>query len=48
MKKLNKLLRPLGILGLIALVVIQFVPVELNNGGYESVLAFEQETNVSP
>ena len=48
MKKLTNLLRPIGIVGLIALVVIQFVPVELNRGGYESVLAFEQETNVSP
>ena len=47
MKKSIKFLRALGIIGLIALVVIQFIPVEENNQGYQSVLAFEAETNVS-
>lgn len=48
MKKTIKILRPLGIVGLIALVAIQFIPINQNNQGYESVLAFEAETNVSP
>ena len=48
MKKSIKFLRALGIIGLIALVVIQFIPVEQNHQGYESILAFEAETNVSP
>lgn len=48
MKKSIKILRPLGIIGLLALVLIQFIPVAQNNQGYESVLAFEEETNVSP
>lgn len=48
MKKSIKWLRSIGIIGLIALIVIQFVPVELNNQGYESVLAFEEETQLSP
>ena len=47
MKKSIKFLRALGIIGLIALVVIQFIPVEENKQGYQSVLAFEAETNVS-
>lgn len=48
MKKSIKYLRALGIIGLIAFAVIQFIPVEENNQGYQSVLAFETETNVSP
>jgi hypothetical protein len=48
MKKSIKYLRALGIIGLIGFAVIQFIPVEENNQGYQSVLAFETETNVSP
>jgi hypothetical protein len=47
MNKSIKWLRPIVIVGLLALVVIQFIPVEPNQQGYESVLAFEQETQVS-
>ena len=43
-----KWLRPLAIVGLIALVALQFIPIELNDQGYESVIAFENETKVSP
>lgn len=48
MNKSIKWLRPIGIVGLLALVVIQFIPLKPNQQGYESVLAFEQETQVSP
>ncbi len=48
MNKSIKWLRPIGIVGLLALVVIQFIPLKRNQQGYESVLAFEQETQVSP
>lgn len=48
MNKSIKWLRPIGIVGLLALVVIQFIPLKRNQQVYESVLAFEQETQVSP
>jgi len=48
MNKSIKWLRPIGVVGLLALVVIQFIPLKRNQQGYESVLAFEQETQVSP
>ena len=48
MNRSIKWLRPIGVVGLLALVVIQFIPLKRNQQGYESVLAFEQETQVSP
>ncbi len=48
MKTINKGLRLLAVAGLISLIAIQFIPVELNDQGYDSVIAFENETQVSP
>ena len=48
MKTINKRLRLLAVAGLISLIAIQFIPVELNDQGYDSVIAFENETQVSP
>ena len=42
-----KILKPAGWIALFALVVIQFVQPDKNQQGYESVVLFEQETQVS-
>ncbi|WP_082830890.1 heme-binding domain-containing protein [Cochleicola gelatinilyticus] len=42
-----KIIKFLLVLALVALVVIQFIRPEKNNGGYETVLAFEKETKPS-
>ncbi|MGB0146083.1 MAG: heme-binding domain-containing protein [Flavobacteriaceae bacterium] len=48
MKQHLKWIRPLAIIALIALFGIQFIPVASNSQGYESVRAFERETQMSP
>ncbi len=45
---MNKFVRYFLLLALVALVIIQFIRPEKNNGGYESVMAFEKETTPSP
>jgi Haem-binding domain len=45
---MNKFVRYFLLLALAALVIIQFIRPEKNNGGYESVMAFEKETKPSP
>lgn len=44
---MNKFIRYFLLLALAALVIIQFIRPEKNNGGYESVMAFEKETTPS-
>lgn len=44
---MKKILKYFLLLALVALVVIQFIRPEKNNSGYESVVAFEAETNPS-
>jgi hypothetical protein len=44
---MKKLIRIVAILALIALVIMQFIRPDKNNGGYESVMAFEKETKPS-
>ena len=44
---MNKMIRFVLIVALIALVVIQFIRPDKNQGGYESVMAFENETKPS-
>ncbi|PHR10676.1 MAG: cytochrome C [Aequorivita sp.] len=44
---INKIVKIILILLLVALVAIQFIRPEKNNGGYESVAAFEAETKPS-
>lgn len=44
---MKKVLKWFFILALAALIVIQFFRPEKNNGGYESVMAFEKETKPS-
>lgn len=43
----RKLIKVVLVLSLISLVIIQFIRPEKNNGGYESVLPFENETRTS-
>ncbi len=45
---MKKAVRIILIMALVALIVIQFIRPEKNNGGHESVSDFEKETNVSP
>ena len=44
---MKKILKYFLLLALVALVVIQFIRPDKNNSGYESVVAFEAETNPS-
>jgi hypothetical protein len=44
---MKKLIRIVAILALIALVIMQFIRPDKNNGGYESVMAFDKETKPS-
>ena len=44
---MKKLLKIAGILIILALVIMQFFRPEKNNGGYDSIVIFEKEANVS-
>ena len=44
---MKKIIKFILILGLVALVAMQFIRPEKNNGGYETVMAFENETKPS-
>jgi len=42
---IKKIIKSILVLGLIALVVMQFIRPDKNSGGYESIAVFEVETN---
>ena len=44
---MKKVIKFVLILALVALVILQFIRPEKNNGGYETVMAFENETKPS-
>lgn len=44
---MKKIIKYFFIVALVALVIIQFIRPEKNNGGYESVVAFEKDTHPS-
>lgn len=43
----NKIIKRILVLALVALVAIQFIRPEKNNGGYESIALFESETKAT-